>query len=143
MGFWDRIKKDIKKGYEEGLSAIKEGSVVVKKKAGELAEEGKKQIKLFELKQKVQGRFTDLGGRVYDLVSSKKESPLQDAKVKSTISSITKLEEQITTLEKKPEKPVRKKTTKKPVKKATVRAKKKPTASKTKAAKSKQTPTTK
>jgi len=123
MGFLEKIRKDIKKGYEEGLKAVKEGSMVVRKKAGELAEEGKKQLKLFELKQKIQGRLTDLGGMVYDLISSKKESPLQDTKVQSTISSIKKLEEEITVLKEKPEKPAGKKRTKKSLKKEVTKSK--------------------
>ncbi len=109
MGLWDKIRGDIQKGYKEGLAAIKEGSIVVKKKAGELAEEGRKQIKLFELKQKVQGRFTDLGGRIYDLVRSNKDNLLEDKKIKSTVNAINKLEDQITRIEKKPSKAAGKK----------------------------------
>ena len=32
---WQSIKKDIQKGWKEGVAAVKEGSIVAKKKAGE------------------------------------------------------------------------------------------------------------
>jgi len=99
MGLWDRIKKDVKKGFEEGAAAVRQGATVAVEKAEELAEEGKRRYKVFELKQKVQSNFTELGGRVYDLVAKGAKNPLPDAKVKSTISGIKKLETQITKLE--------------------------------------------
>ncbi len=99
MGLWDRIKKDIKKGINEGVSAVKQGATVAVEKAEELAEEGKRRYRIFELKQKVQSNFTELGGKVYDLSSKGAKNPLIDTKVKSTISGIKKLENQISKLE--------------------------------------------
>ena len=54
MGYWDKadwqsIKKDIQKGWKEGVAVVKEGSIVAKKKAGELTDEGKRRYKIFEL----------------------------------------------------------------------------------------------
>ncbi len=112
MSFWEKVKEDISKGYKEGLAAIKEGSIVVKEKADQLAEEGKKQIKLFELKQNVQGLFTDLGGRIYEITSGGKKSLLNDEKVKTTLSNINKIEGKITKLESKPSESTKTKTVK-------------------------------
>jgi len=99
MGLWDRVKKDVKKGIEEGVAAVKQGATVAVEKAEELAEEGKRRYKIFELKQKVHSNFAELGGKVYDLASKSAKSPLLDAKVKATMAGIKKLEAQISKLE--------------------------------------------
>ena len=98
MSFWDKVKKDIQKGLKEGMAFVKEGATVVMEKAEELTEEGKKRYNIFELKTKVQKEITELGGKVYDL-SSKKKNPLLDNKVKANISRIKKLEVKIDKLE--------------------------------------------
>ncbi|MCE5195458.1 MAG: hypothetical protein LLF28_08450 [Nitrospiraceae bacterium] len=100
MTLWDKIKKDIKKGIDEGVSTVKQGAAVAVEKAGELAEEGKRRYKIFELKQKIHSNFTELGGKIYDLTINKIKNPLNDAKVKSVISSIKKLEAETAKLEK-------------------------------------------
>ncbi|MBN1547881.1 MAG: hypothetical protein JW902_14620 [Syntrophaceae bacterium] len=101
MEFWEKIKKDVKKGFRDGLAVIREGAVAVKEKAGELTEEGKRQYKLFDLKTKVQKEIAELGGKVYGLISLEKD-PVADAKVKTCVTKIKKLETQITKLEAKP-----------------------------------------
>jgi len=98
MTFWDNVKKDIQKGFKEGMAFVKEGATVVMEKAEALTEEGKKRYKIFEIKTKVQQEFTELGGKVYDL-SSKRKNPLLDSKVKANISRIRKLELKIDKLE--------------------------------------------
>lgn len=99
MGLWDRIQKDVKKGIDEGVAAVRKGATVAVEKAEELADEGKRRYKIFELKQKVHSTFTDLGGKVYDLVSKGSKNPLLDMKVISTIKGVKKLEAQIAKLE--------------------------------------------
>ena len=101
MEFWEMIKKDVKKGVRDGLAVIRKGAVIVKGKAGELTEEGKRQYKLFELKTNVQKEITELGGKAYGLISAEKD-PSADAKVKTCVSKIKKLETRITKLEGKP-----------------------------------------
>ena len=103
MSFWDKVKKDIQKGFKEGMAFVKEGATVVMEKAEELTEEGKKRYNIFELKTKVQKEITELGGKVYDL-SSKRKNPLLDSKVKANISRIKKLELKINRLEAKSKK---------------------------------------
>jgi len=99
MGLWDRVKKDIQKGVDESIAAVRKGATVAVEKAEELAEEGKRRYKVFELKMKVQSNFTELGGKVYDLASKSAKSPLLDAKVKSLVAGVKKLEAQIAKLE--------------------------------------------
>jgi hypothetical protein len=99
MGLWDRVKKDIQKGVDESIAAVRKGATVAVEKAEELAEEGKRRYKVFELKMKVQSNFTELGGKVYDLASKSAKSPLLDAKVKAIMAGIKKLEAQIARLE--------------------------------------------
>ncbi len=120
MSFWDKVKKDLQKGIREGVTVVKEGAVVVKQKAGELTEEGKKRYKAFGLKSKVQKEIAELGGKIYDL-REKAKNPLLDSTVKTIISKVGKLEAQIETLEGKP-KVAAKKTAKQTVAKRTAKA---------------------
>jgi hypothetical protein len=77
-GLFDKIKKDVK--------------------MSELTAEGKRQYKMFDLKAKIQSKMTELGGRAYDVLDSKK-SPAVDSKVKAVYVKIKKLEEQLSKLE--------------------------------------------
>jgi len=97
-GLFDKIKKDVKKGIEEGIAAVKEGASIVSGKMGELTAEGKRQYKMFDLKAKIQTQMTELGGRAYDVLDSKK-SPAADGKVKAVFGKIKKREEQLCKLE--------------------------------------------
>lgn len=98
MDFWEKVKRDVRKGFKDGIVFIREGVTVVKEKAEELTEEGKKRLKLFDLNTKVQKEMSELGGRVYAL-DSKNKNPMADKKVKTTIGKIKKLEMQIAKLE--------------------------------------------
>ncbi len=66
------IKKDIQKSIKEGIIMVREGVTVAKAKAEELTEEGKRRIKVLELKTKVQREISDLGGRVYTISEKSK-----------------------------------------------------------------------
>ncbi|NOY39662.1 MAG: hypothetical protein GXO95_05415 [Nitrospirae bacterium] len=99
MAFWDKLKKDIKKGIDEGLHAFMEGTTVIKKRAGTLSDDVKKKVKVFELKQKIQIHLTDLGGRVYEVALDKRRNPLTNEKVKAIVEKIKKIEGQIEKLE--------------------------------------------
>lgn len=113
MGFWDRIKKDIKKSLDEGIHVVKEGTSTVLGRAESLAEEGKKRIRTFELKQKIQAQFTELGGQLYDLIEKNIKSPLTHQSIRSILKKIDSLKEQISRLEEKTKKPAKKKAVKK------------------------------
>ena len=102
----------------EGVAAVRKGATVAVEKAEELAEEGKRRYKVFELKMKVQSNFTELGGKVYDLTSKGSKNLMLDTKVKSLVAGVKKLEAQIAKLEKaagryqKRQKEIKKKITK-------------------------------
>lgn len=98
MDFWQKIKSDVRKGIKEGIGIVREGVTVVKTKAGELTEEGKRQLKIYELKTKVQREIAELGGKVYSL-NSKMKNPMLDSKVKAVMGRIKKLEAQIVKIE--------------------------------------------
>jgi hypothetical protein len=98
MSFWDNVKKDLQKGWKEGMEAFKEGAIVVREKAELLTEEGKRRYKVYEIKTKVQKEIADLGGKIYEL-SPKPGNPLSNSKVKTIIAKIQKLEAQIKKLE--------------------------------------------
>jgi polyhydroxyalkanoate synthesis regulator phasin len=106
MDFWEKVRKDVQKSFKDGMA-------VIKVKAGELSEEGKKRYKAFDLKHRVHKHMSELGGQVYSLKSS--TNPLADPKVKAIMEKIGKLEDQINKLESELKKtPAKKKATKKP-----------------------------
>jgi hypothetical protein len=99
---WDGIKKDLQKGMEKGMAAMKKGAIVAQKKAGDLTEEGKRQYKILTLKTKVHEGVADLGARVYALMGSRVKNPALDTQVKNIVAQIKKLDAQIADLEKEP-----------------------------------------
>jgi len=101
---WDGIKKDLQKGMEKGMAAMKKGAIVAQRTAEDLSEEGKRQYKIFALKTKVHEGVTDLGARVYALMGSRVKNPALDPQVKTIVANIKKLDAQIANLEGK-EKP--------------------------------------
>jgi hypothetical protein len=109
---WETIKKDLQKGLEKGMVAVKRGAIVAQKKAGELSDEGKRQYKLFALKTKVHQGFSDLGARVFALMGTRTKNPALDAKVRDIVSQLKKLEAQIGALASGKKPAVRKKTVK-------------------------------
>jgi hypothetical protein len=118
MNFWTKVRDDLQKGVGEGIAIVKDGASVVKKKAEELTEEGKRRYQLYELQTKVHKEISELGGTVYEL-SEKVKNPMLNKKVKAIKARIIKLEIQIQKLEGKPEtKPGNATPRKKPVRKA-------------------------
>jgi hypothetical protein len=99
---WNGIKKDLQKGMEKGMAAMKKGAIVAQKTAGDLTDEGKRQYKIFSLKTKVHEAVSDLGARVYALMGSRAKNPALDPQVKNIVAQIKKLDAQIAVLEKKP-----------------------------------------
>jgi hypothetical protein len=99
---WDGIKKDLQKGMEKGMAAMKKGAIVAQKTAEDLTDEGKRQYKIFSLKTKVHEGVTDLGARVYALMGSRVKNPALDPQVKDIVANIKKLDAQIADLEGKP-----------------------------------------
>ena len=104
MSFWQTIKKDLEKEIKAGLAFFREGTAVMKKKAKEVSSEGKRHIRMIELKRKVHELMAGLGGRVYDLSVTAKD-PMKDKKVLSLLARIRRLETQISKLEKDKKKP--------------------------------------
>jgi hypothetical protein len=97
---WDAIKKDLQQGLEKSMEAVKQGAVVMQKKAGELTEEGKRQYKVLRLKAKIHDMIADLGAKTYLLMSgSKAKNPALDSGVKELVARIQDLEAQIKVLE--------------------------------------------
>ena len=98
MSFWDKVKQNIQSGFKEGAYYVKKGVIIAKKKAKKFTKEGQRRLKLYELHSKVQKEMTELGGRIYDLTSEKK-NPMLDRKVKAIMNRIENLEEKIARLE--------------------------------------------
>ncbi len=121
MGFWDKLKKDIKKGIDEGLEALKESTEVLKNRAGTVTDDIKKKVKVFELRQKIQAQLTELGGLIYDISADKRKNPMRDEKVQKLIEKIKKLDDQVKKLEGKIEQAAKKVKKKATSKKATAK----------------------
>lgn len=98
MVFWKKVKRDIQRGIKEGVSYVTEGATAVKKRVKRLTKERKNIIKLYELQSQVQKEMAELGGRIYDL-SSKKKNPMLDRKVQTISARINRLEAKIARLE--------------------------------------------
>ncbi len=98
MNFWEKVKGDLQKGLEEGITYVMDSASVVRKKAEELTEEGKRRYRLYELKTKVQKEISELGGKVYEL-SGRVSNPMLDSKVKAIKARIKKLESEIIKIE--------------------------------------------
>jgi hypothetical protein len=124
MSFWDKVRKDMDKGFRDFEKGVKEGFTVIRQKAEMLTAEGKKRYQIFDLKSKAHKYMADLGGIVYAM-KDKDVNPLADRRVKTLTVKIAKLETQIGKLESKPgKKTARKKTTrKKTARKKTTRRK--------------------
>ena len=120
MSFWEKVKKDVPKSFREGVE-------VIRLRASQLTAEGKKQLKLFDLKNRVHKEMADLGGAVY---SSKQSNPMNDPQVKKIAARVKNLEAQVNRLE-APKKSTKKKKTaarKKAAPRKKTAASKKPTA---------------
>ncbi len=123
MGFLDKLKRDIKKGIDEGLEALKESTEVLKSRAEHVTEDLKSKVKVFELKQKIQAQLTELGGLVYEISGDKRKNPMRDEKVQKVLQRINRMQEQVDKLEGKIKEAVKK--AKKSPRKTASKAKKK------------------
>ena len=91
---FDKIKKDVKKGFEEGIAAVKQGANVVSVKMNELSVEGKRQYKIFNLNLKIQDQMKELGVMTYAVLDSMKSLD-ENKKIKAAFAKIKKLEWQL------------------------------------------------
>lgn len=105
---WNKVKADLEKGLNQGMVAVKKGALVVRKKAGELSEEGKRQYTIISLKAKMHKGMSELGAQVYGLMISKRKNPILDPGVQDILARIRKYEATILALEKSSRKPAKK-----------------------------------
>jgi hypothetical protein len=95
---FDKIRKDLKKGIEEGIAVLKERASVVSVKMNELSEEGKRQYKIFNLNLKIQDQMKELGGITFTVLDRRKSLD-EDKKIKAAFAEIKKLEWQLSKIE--------------------------------------------
>ena len=110
--FWDTLKKDLNKAWDEGMAAVKDGSRFAARKVDQLTTEGKKLYKIYDLKTEVHREMGELGGLIYSL-QEEVEKPYTDKRVKAVIKKIDTLKERIAKLEVAKKKAAKKKTAKK------------------------------
>jgi hypothetical protein len=119
--FLDKIKKDVKKGFNEGVAAVMQGASVVSVKINELSTEGKRQYKIFDMTVKIRDHVNDLGDIAYDALNTGKSLD-ENKKIKAAFLKIKKLEWQLRKMEGGPK--VKSAAAKKPAKKAKAASKK-------------------
>jgi hypothetical protein len=109
---WTELKNDLETGLRDGIVAFKKDAMIVRKRAGELTEEGKRQYRLIALKTRMHNGISDLGARVYALVAKGAENPARDFKVKDITAQLKRYEAEISLLEKASRKPSKRRTRK-------------------------------
>lgn len=87
----NKLRKDIEEGIKQGIVIVEKGVALVKVKAGELTDEGKKQYRIYELKTKMQKEVSVLGAKVCELSAAGAIKPVHDD-VKKIIARIEKLQ---------------------------------------------------
>lgn len=68
---WKQLMFDVGKGLNHGVIVVERGAMVVRRKAGDLSEEGNLHYRLLALKVKVHKDLSALGARVYSLLVTK------------------------------------------------------------------------
>jgi hypothetical protein len=117
----DRIKKDIKKGLDQSVAAVKQGANAVSVKMSELSTEGKRQYKIFDMTVKIRDHVNELGDITYTVLKSGKSLD-ENKKIKAAFAKIEKFEWQLDKIEGGPK--IKSAAAKKPAKKAKPAAKK-------------------
>jgi hypothetical protein len=97
-GLFDKIRKDVKKGIEEGIAAVMQGASVVSVKMNELSDEGKRQYKMFNLHVKIKDATNEMGEYAYAALNNMKSLD-EDKKIKAAFTKIRKLEWQLSKLD--------------------------------------------
>ena len=100
-GLLGKIKKDVKKGWAEGIAAVMQGANVVSLKMNELSEEGKRQYRMFNLHVQIKDQINELGGLAYTVLENGKSLD-ENKKMKAVYKKIKKLEWQLGKLEGSP-----------------------------------------
>lgn len=99
MQDWNTVKAGLEKGLSQGVTAIRKSALTLKKKAGDLGEEGKRRYAAASLRLKMNRDVFELGKRVYALMGSGKQNPLLDTQVKEIARKLRKQETTIASLE--------------------------------------------
>jgi gas vesicle protein len=84
---WSKVKKNLVEWYETAYD-----------KTDELARIGKKKVEITGLNRSIEKHFTEMGGRVYDLIAEKGHRgnrTADDEVVKRLVAEIKGLEEQL------------------------------------------------
>ncbi|HYA85580.1 MAG TPA: hypothetical protein VEI57_00740 [Nitrospirota bacterium] len=98
---WTALRTDLQTGFREGMVALKKGTMVARKRADEVTEEGLHRHKLIALKVKMHNLFSDLGVRVYSLIAAKGgKNPATDTTVKDITAQLKRYDAEISLLEK-------------------------------------------
>jgi len=120
--FWESLKKDLNKAWDEGMAAVKDGTRFAARKVDQLTQEGKKLYKVYDLKTEVHREMGELGGLVHSL-QGEVENPYTDKRVTAILKKIDTLKGRIAKLEAAEKKAAKKKTAKKTTRKKTSTAK--------------------
>lgn len=97
---WELIKKELQTELEKGLAVLKNGAIVVQKKAEELTDEGKRQYKMLSTKARIHDAMRELGAKVYLLMSGARvKNPALNSAVRDLAAKIKSFEDELAKLE--------------------------------------------
>jgi len=77
------------------LENIRDGLELVVDKTEEYSKIGKLKVDIFGLKRNIEKQFTELGGHVYELITSNKTAIHNNEETKKIVEEISKLEQQL------------------------------------------------
>ena len=93
--FWESVRK----GLEEGVSAVKRGASVAKEMTEDTVKLSKLRYGIHGLRDEIKGMFAEVGGRVFDAIEEGKMAVPKDARVKELIGEIREHRKRIQEIE--------------------------------------------
>ena len=94
---------EVASSLREGADKVREGMTTVAEKAADTAKAAKLKLEAVDLERKIKADFTEMGGRIYDLLGegTKPSYLFRKKEVKSLIDEVKGYEKQINSIERK------------------------------------------
>ncbi|RMH71935.1 MAG: hypothetical protein D6675_05565 [Gemmatimonadetes bacterium] len=93
--FWDSVKK----GLEEGVGRVRRGAAVAKEMTEETIKISKLRYSIHGLRNEIQATFAEIGGEVFEGVTTGQTDILQDEKILELIEEVKEFRARIEEIE--------------------------------------------
>lgn len=93
--FWDSVKK----GLEEGVSAVQRSAKVAREMTEETIKISKLRYSIHGLRNEIQRSFAEIGGEVFEGVVEERDDILEDEKIKELINEVKEFKSRIEEIE--------------------------------------------